>query len=89
MTKLGGNNKPTLPDAVTNPKEKRSSYLSDNNAGISSPPKATIVTLEAPVNAVNIAHAISVTIAKPPGIQPKAAPESLTNLLDALDFAKI
>ena len=43
-----------------------------------------MVTPEAPVNAVKIAQDINVTMANPPGIQPKKARDRLTNLLGVL-----
>ena len=61
--RLGGNNKPKLPDEVTRPSEYLSPYFSDNKAGSKNPPNATIVTPEAPVKAVKIEQAKIVTIA--------------------------
>ena len=48
-----------------------------------------IVTPDAPVNAVNTAQETSVTIASPPGIHPKNAFESATNLSGVLLSARM
>ena len=47
--KLGGNRRPRLPEVVSRPSEKCSSYLAVFRDGYSSPPRAIIVTPEAPV----------------------------------------
>jgi hypothetical protein len=57
------------------------------SAGISRPPRATIVTPEAPVNVVNIAQAKIVTMPRPPGTQPRNALETLTRRSAVLDAA--
>ena len=65
--------RPRLPDAVSRPSENFSPYFCCSNAGYSTAPSATIVTPVAPVKAVNIAQAITATIARPPGNQPSKA----------------
>jgi len=76
--RLGGNRRPKLPDDVIRPSENRSGYFSLIRAGYKRPPRAMIVTPEAPVNAVKKAHATNATIANPPGSHPRIAREKLT-----------
>ena len=71
--KLGGKSKPILPDAVTKPSENLSGYFSFKRTGYNIPPRARIVTPDAPVNAVKNEHVKSVTIASPPVVHPNNA----------------
>ena len=56
--------------------------------GYSSAPSAMIVTPDAPVKAVNNAHATSEIIARPPGSQPSSACERRTNRARRLPCAQ-
>jgi hypothetical protein len=78
--KDGGNRSPIEPVAVMIPREKISEYPAFLKIGKSNPPRATIVTPEAPVRAVNIEVAISTTSGTPPGNQPTQAFVNLKSL---------
>ena len=56
--------------------EKRSEYPSFKSAGNSKPPRAKIVTPEAPVKAVKRAQSRRVIIVRPPGSQPRKIREN-------------
>src|SRR5689334_13748955 len=84
----GGNNNPREPAPVTSPNAALSEYLSANNTGSKSPPSATIVTPEAPVNDVKNAHDNAVTIAEPPAIRPNSARKSRISLFGAPPSAR-
>ena len=55
--------------------------------GYNNPPRAMMVTPDAPVKAVKKAQIINPTIATPPGIQPKQASQNRKSLLGELDSA--
>ena len=82
--KLGINKRPKFPEAVKIPRLNFSGYPSSCKTGYSRPPSAIIVTPEAPVKAVKIAHETSVTMPSPPGSQPKKALDRFTNLFGVL-----
>src|SRR3972149_9123681 len=88
MGRLGGKRSPMLPDAVTNPRENCSGYDSRRRMGYRIPPRATMVTPDAPVNAVKNAHVATTTIASPPGIHPNIACASFTSRLGELLSAR-
>lgn len=69
--RLGGNSSSRLPEAVTRPIEKPSGYLSLTSIGKTRPPKARMVTPDAPVKVVNMPQTKTTISAIPPGIQPR------------------
>ena len=69
--RLGGNIKPVLPAEVNIPIENLSEYLFSLKIVKSIPPRARMVTPDAPVKDVKKAQMITVAIIIPPGIQPK------------------
>jgi hypothetical protein len=70
--RLGGKRSPIEPDTVRSPMAKSSGYRSASSTGSSRPPSARMVTPDAPVNDVKNAKSTVVTIAVPPGSQPKS-----------------
>ena len=74
----GGKISPRLPPVVRRPRENFSGYPSFIRIGNRRPPSAMIVTLDAPVNAVKNAQAITATMATPPGSQPTMRRKSPT-----------
>ena len=89
MGKLGGYKSPRLPEEVNKPSENLSGYFPFIKEGKSKPPKAMIVTPEAPIKAVKMAHENNATMANPPGIHPRKARDTFTNRLGALLSDKI
>ncbi len=81
--RLGGRSSPKLPEVVNSPRENLSGYFSLIRAGKSRPPKAIMVTPDAPVNAVKRVQAKRATTANPPGNHPRNALESLTRRFGA------
>ena len=64
---------PIEPETVTSPIEDFSGYFAETSTGSRSPPIERIVTPDAPVSGVKKARTKVVTMASPPGSQPKSA----------------
>jgi hypothetical protein len=86
----GGKRRPTLPELVSKPVLiskpvlKFSEYFLFNRAIERKPPRASIVTPDAPVSVVKIAQTITATIPSPPGSHPKRFRKSRTKRSPAL-----
>jgi hypothetical protein len=83
--RLGGKSSPMLPEEVSSPMENFSGYfICSDRTEKSMPPRARIVTPEAPVKDVKNAQIITVAIIIPPGIQLKRLRKVPTSLSPAL-----
>ena len=84
----GGKRSPRPPEPVSIPKVERSEYPAPISTGNNNPPKARMVTPEAPVNEVKNAHARTVTMAGPPRNCPKRAWNTRIKRFDAPPSAR-